>query len=172
MTKLLISVFCVLFCLQLSTGQALKQTREGIARSSALFQTLKKKDSLFFDLAFNQYDGVGLGAYLHDDFEFYHDQSGVTNSKAEFLKDIPSLGKMSYKPVRKLVKNSLQVFPLYNQGKLYGAIQKGIHEFYAIKKGKEPYLTSTAKFTHVWIKDKDQWRIKRVLSYDHYKPKK
>lgn len=166
MSKLLISTFCVLFCLQLGVGQ----NRTGIARSSALFQTMKQQDSLLFELAFHQLNEAGTSKLVHDDFEFYHDQSGVTNSKERFLKGLQSLGKLSYKPIRKLVKNSMRVFPLYNNGKLYGAIQKGVHRFYAREKGKPEYLTSTAKFTHLWVKQGKQWLLKRVLSYDHYSP--
>jgi len=36
--------------------------------------------------------------------------------------------------------------------------------------GKETYKTSTAKFTHLWVKGKEGWTLKRVLSYDHKNP--
>ena len=68
--------------------------------------------------------------------------------------------------------NTLEVFPLYNQGVLYGAIQNGVHEFYIKEANKESRLTSTAKFSHVWLKENDAWLLKRVLSYDHKTPNK
>ena len=33
------------------------------------------------------------------------------------------------------------------------------------------YPTSVAKFTHLWLLDGEQWRLKRALSYDHQTPK-
>jgi CubicO group peptidase (beta-lactamase class C family) len=64
----------------------------------------------------------------------------------------------------------LEVFPLYNDGNLYGAIQKGIHHFYLRESGKEDIWTSTAKFTHIWVLESKTWKLSEVLSYDHHDP--
>jgi hypothetical protein len=138
--------------------------------SSELFEELRLKDSLIFKLGYNQCDTTQMRALFHDDFEFYHDQGGLMDSKEAFIKNMPNLCKMSYKATRELVAGSLEVYPLYNNGQLYGAIQKGVHEFYAEEEGKPIYLTSTAKFTHLWVLNNDQWQLKRVLSYDHVVP--
>ena len=74
------------------------------------------------------------------------------------------------KPIRKLVDGSLDVFPLYNEGILYGAIQNGVHEFYIKEPDKELYKTNIAPFTSLWIIEENQWKLKRVLSYDHQIP--
>ena len=74
---------------------------------------------------------------------------------------------MSYKPRRELVEGSLKVYLLKNNGVLYGAVQMGIHKFYAIEKDKPEYLTSTAKFTHLWKLENGEWKLSRVISYDH-----
>jgi len=66
--------------------------------------------------------------------------------------------------------SSFEVFPLYNNGKLYGAIQNGIHHFYLREENKEDLHTSTARFTTVWIKEADKWIISNVLSFDHKDP--
>ncbi|HBF18584.1 MAG TPA: nuclear transport factor 2 family protein, partial [Cryomorphaceae bacterium] len=71
------------------------------------------------------------------------------------------------KPIRKRDENSLEVFPLYKDGKLYGAIQNGVHRFYLRETGKEDVLTGTARFSHVWLLQGDQWKLSVVLSYDH-----
>jgi hypothetical protein len=136
-----------------------------------LFEELKAKDSLIFNLGFNNCDTAQLRILISDDLEFYHDQSGLLESKEMFIQNIPNLCKMDYKPTRVLVDSSLQVFPLYTNGKLYGAIQAGIHEFYGEENDKPRYLTSTAKFTHVWIIEGSDWKLKRILSYDHVIPK-
>jgi hypothetical protein len=74
------------------------------------------------------------------------------------------------KPIRRVDANSLEVFPLYNNGKLYGAIQHGVHYFYIRENGKEDLWTSTAKFTSVWILENEIWKLSEVLSYDHQNP--
>ena len=138
--------------------------------NQVLFDELKKKDSLLFNLGFNNCDTTQFRMLLSDDFEFYHDQNGLLESKDMFIKNIPNLCKMSYKPIRVLVEGNMNVFPLYSNGQLYGAIQTGIHEFYGEEKGKARYLTSTAKFTHVWLIEDGTWKLKRILSYDHVIP--
>src|SRR5262249_421878 len=42
--------------------------------------------------------------------------------------------------------------------------------FYAQEKGRPEYLTSTAKFTHVWLLENGKWKLSRALSYDHQEP--
>lgn len=74
---------------------------------------------------------------------------------------------MDYTAKRVLEATSLEVFSLHKNNVLYGAIQKGVHHFYAIEKDSTEYLTSTAKFTHVWLLENEQWKLSRSLSYDH-----
>ena len=75
--------------------------------------------------------------------------------------------KRNGKPIRTLVPGSTQIFELRNNGELYGAIQTGIHHFYIREKDKKDLWTSTARFTHLWIFEKDSWKLTEVLSYDH-----
>lgn len=136
-----------------------------------VFEILRQKDSLLFKLGYNNCDTATLRTLISDDFEFYHDQAGIVNSKDFFIKGISGLCHMSYKATRELNKNSLEVHLLKNNGKLYGAIQRGEHAFYGEEEDKPKYLTSTAKFTHLWILQEGSWVVKRVLSYDHASPK-
>jgi len=138
-------------------------------KDSELFKTLKANDSIIFEISFNKCDLSVLDNLLAEDLEFYHDKGGITNSKEEFVngmrhglckKDNP------YKSRRELIKESLEVFPLYKNGELYGALQKGIHRFFETHNGKEN-SGSVAKFSHLWLKDNEQWYLKRVISYDH-----
>lgn len=139
------------------------------ARDSELFQTLKKKDSLLFDAGFNHCDIAAFEHLISEDLEFYHDQGGLTTNKKDFLNNVRNniCSSPNKKPIRKLDAESLQVYPLYQNGKLYGAIQKGRHDFFIKEPGKELYQTSTALFTHVWLLEGEKWILKRVLSYDH-----
>jgi hypothetical protein len=140
--------------------------------TSNLFRDLTKMDSLLFDAGFNLCNLEAMKNAVHDDFEFYHDQSGFNDSKANFLKIFEQniCGNADFKPIRKLKEGSLKVFPLKNNGILYGAIQNGVHEFYIKEPGKEPYLASVARFSHVWELEGERWKLKRVLSYDHREP--
>jgi len=139
-----------------------------VENSSELYQTIKEKDSLLFTIGFNNCDISQFKKLVSENFEFYHDQSGITTSKSTFIKGIENgLCKLPYKPKRVLAKNSLKIYPLKNNGILYGAIQTGEHHFYAIEKGKEEYLTSVAQFNHLWLLENGNWKLSKVLSYDH-----
>ena len=139
------------------------------ARDSELFLTLKDNDSLLFDAGFNNCDIKAFEHLIAEDLEFYHDQGGLTTNKEDFLTNVRNniCSSPDKKPIRKLDFESLQVFPLYKNGILYGAIQMGRHDFFIQEPGKEMYQTSTALFTHVWLLRDGKWILKRVLSYDH-----
>lgn len=144
-----------------------------VGPSSELFQAIKKMDSILFENGFNKCLLSEIEPFINNDLEFYHDQGGITTTKENFLLTIKQniCSNQEKKPIRKLVENSLEVFPLYENGVLYGALQNGVHEFYIKESNKDLYLTSTAKFSHVWIKERDNWMLKRVLSYDHKAPR-
>jgi len=143
-----------------------------IDESSELFETLKSKDSMLFDAAFNTCQPEVLAALFTEDFEFYHDKGGVTYGRDNFLagpgencaKRDPNAPQDSK---RILIENSLEVYPLHKDGKLYGAVQHGIHRFEFLNEKKEYQKGDTAKFTHIWILEDKEWKIKREISYDH-----
>ncbi|MEZ4779081.1 MAG: nuclear transport factor 2 family protein [Flavobacteriaceae bacterium] len=139
--------------------------------NSELFKTLKAKDSLLFDRAFNACESEYLEQLISEDFEFYHDQGGITVGKESFLKVMKNgicNPTNTTKSRRELETKSLKVFPLYNNGKLYGAIQMGTHRFFE-KTGNSPERAgSTAAFTHLWILENEAWKLSRVLSYNHH----
>lgn len=137
-------------------------------KSSELYQIIKEKDSLLFNLGFNNCDISQFENLISEKFEFYHDQTGITDSKSAFINSIQNgLCKLNYKPRRMLIENSLEVYPLKYNGTLYGAIETGIHHFYAIEKDSTEYLTSIAKFNHLWIVENGNWKLNKGLSYDH-----
>lgn len=162
-TKFLSVVIALLFC-QLTVAQ--------VSTRDTLFVALKAADSLVFDLAFNQCRLDVLERIIHPDLEFLHDKGGIQN-REKFLKGFKEsiCSNPDIKPIRKLVEGSLEVYPLFDSGKLYGAIQMGEHKFYLAVPGKELRHTSSAKFTHTWLLTKAGWQLYRVLSYDHQEPK-
>lgn len=152
----------------LFTAILIQNSSAQIDESSELFKVLSEKDSLLFEEGFNKCNLELTESLISKELDFYHDVSGIQDREMFFnaiRKNICS-GSLQ-KPIRKLAENSLKVFPLRNQGELYGAIQKGSHNFFLREDDKELVQTSSAKFTHVWILEEEIWKLKTVLSYDH-----
>lgn len=142
------------------------------SQQSSLYLLLKQKDSLLFDAAFNRCDTKTMEGLFTEDFEFYHDKSGATEGRENFLAPIREQcngrNPDEMQPSKRiLAEGSLEVFPLSKNGELYGAIQHGIHRFEFLNQEKEYERGDTAKFTHIWVMEDSQWKIKRELSYDH-----
>lgn len=136
--------------------------------SGNLYTEVKTVDSLLFDIGFNSCNSEVLDNLISDNFIFYHDQSGITNSKEAFIESVRNgLCKLPYKAIRVLDESSVSVYPLFNNDSLYGAIQNGAHSFYALEGDNQKYLTSTAKFTHIWIIEEGTWKLRSVLSFNH-----
>ena len=156
-TLLLVLVLSISFC---AKGQ--NQDK------STLFQELQAQDSVFFERGFNRCDLDYLKNQVADDLRFYHDQGGFQD-KTKFLESTANniCGSPAQKPIRKVAPESLEVFPLYASGKIYGAIQTGVHHFYIRENGKKDLWTSTARFTHLWILENESWKLTEVMSYDH-----
>jgi CubicO group peptidase (beta-lactamase class C family) len=147
---------------------ACHNSKAQVSTSSSLYQTLKKQDSLLFDVGFNTCNIPAFEMLVSDNFEFYHDQAGTMLSKAAFINSVKNnVCSLNYKASRVLEPGSMQVYPLEKNGVLYGAIQTGIHRFYALEPGKPLYFTSRAKFTNVWKLEDGAWKLLRSLSYDH-----
>jgi hypothetical protein len=133
-----------------------------------VFEAIRKNDSLLFNEGFNKCDMKQFDKLLDFKFEFYHDVNGITRSKKDFIESIrEGLCKTPNKARRELVPESLEVYPLREKGKLYGAIQVGRHKFFAIEKDKPEYQTGEAKFTHLWKLEKGKWILIQGLSFDH-----
>lgn len=140
-----------------------------VETNSDLYKTILSKDSLLFNVGFNTCDISQFENLLADNFEFLHDKDGVSN-KQQFLSDIGNglcKSPATYQSRRELVAGSNQIFPLYHNHVLYGAIQNGNHRFYEINAGKKETYTSSAKFTHVWLLEKGTWKLSKGLSFDH-----
>ena len=157
-STILLGAFLIVF--QTLTGQ--------VENDNILYLQLKKMDSLVFTEGFNKCNLVTLENIIAEDFEFYHDVGGI-QEKEKFLESMKNniCATPNNKPIRKLVEGSIEVFPLYNQGQLYGAIQNGAHEFWIQEPNKELYQTGEAKFSTTWLLINGQWMMKNVLSFDH-----
>jgi len=139
-----------------------------VSRDSDLFRKLKTQDSIFFDRAFNRCDMNYLASAIDKDLTFYHDKGGIQNRElflANTQKNI--CGDTLRKPIRKVDEQSLEVFPMYNNNVLYGALQIGIHSFYRREKGKEDVFSGKAKFIHLYLLVGERWILKEVISFDN-----
>jgi len=127
----------------------------------SLFNTIQMLDSIFFH-AFNTCDTSKSKSLFTKDLEFYHDAGGLTNYD-ENLNSIRYRCNNKAKVRRELVKGTLEVYPIAN----YGAIEIGLHKFYYTEPGKSEQLDGTFRFVHIWIHKNNDWKISRVISYDH-----
>ena len=126
----------------------------------SLHAQLARMDSLLFDATYVACDVERIDALFTDDAEFYHDRNGFTSGPAlreasrRLAADCPAARGI----VRVLVPGSLEVYPIDD----YGAVQIGEHRFV-----EEGVGSSIAKFVHLWRRVDDDWRLSRVLSFDH-----
>ena len=146
------------------------------ADNSELFAELKKKDSQLFNNVYGDCSVEEMNSLLAEDFEFFHDKGGLTPSKQAFM-DMLKRGpcsdnppKSDYKSFRVLNEESFRSFPMYKNGEIYAVLQTGEHVFYESYKGQNLRLTSTAKFSDLWVLTEDKWQLGRVFSYDHLTP--
>lgn len=119
--------------------------------------------------AYNECDIEKMDRMNADDLEFYHDAGGVLLGKPKFSASMRNniCGNPNVKVRRAEIKGTVQVFPMRENGKLYGAIVSGEHEFYNSGKETPEYLASRARFTQLLVLEKQGWKISRVLSYAH-----
>lgn len=130
--------------------------------------TILHLDSLFW-VAYNRCDVTQMVQFFAEDVEFYHDKGGLTTGRQDFSNAIQKglCGNENFRLRREALAGTIQVFPLENSHVLYGAILSGEHVFYINENGKPEYLDGRARFSHVWLLKDKQWKMSRILSYDH-----
>lgn len=121
-------------------------------------EAVEKNDKLFWE-AYNQCNVAQMMSFLSEDFEFYHDKNGLTKGLADFKKGL-SEGLCANGPQLKRVakEGTVEIFPMNN----IGAIIQGEHYFFIGDRAD-----GLAKFTHVWNFENNEWKMSRVLSFDH-----
>ena len=127
--------------------------------SDELFNEISQMDKVLFD-AFNSCNLKIMGNVFSKDLEFYHDKGGVSNYEQTMSVAKSNCDKkLGLK--RTLLKESLKVFPI----KSFGAIQEASHQFCHMENGKND--CGVFKFVHIWKKDNLNWKLTRIVSYDH-----
>lgn len=154
-------LFCILF---ISIIHA--QTK----KTDPLYKTIMSKDSLFFSTGYNTCNITQMENLLNDTFEFYHDKGGFEN-KEKFIIDFKNglcKSPETYQLKRVLVEKSTEIYPMYKDGKIYAAIQNGDHLFYEKVGNQVDKLVGEAKFTHLWVLENTEWKLKNSLSFNHH----
>lgn len=125
---------------------------------------VRAADARFWQ-AYNACDMRKMGEMLTPDVEFYHDKTGLTVSRDALIESLRKgpCANPGMHLRREAVDASLEFHPL----KGGYAILSGSHRFYVREAGKPEHLDGEAKFTSVWKFADGQWRMHRVLSYDH-----
>ncbi len=132
---------------------------QAIKTSGNLYNEIVHMDSILFT-AYNTQNLDAFKKIFTEDLEFYHDKGGLMDyrksieaTKALFARDTTLR--------RELIKGSLEVYPI----KDYGAVQIGIHRFCHLENGRQD--CGNFKFVHIWKKTGNEWKLARVISYDH-----
>lgn len=145
----------VLFMLFLSR-QASSKTNSDKIKMDLLKNEIIEMDNLLFDVAFNQCDAALFKKIISDDIEFYDDRYGLNIPNGDKIKVIVEKYSRPEKLIRRL--NSCTVDKLGD----FGAVQVGEHTFY-----NNDIPEGTGKFIHIWERKGKDWKLKRIVSYEH-----
>lgn len=139
-----------------------EQTQDKIkveTTQTALFNKIANLDSSLFE-AYNSKNLDLMKTYFTKDLEWYQDNGGLLDFEKVFS-NFQSIFNRDYDLKRNLIIESLEVHPIEG----YGAIEIGKHQFKHIENGK--LEIGTFKFLMIWKNDNGNWKISRVISYDH-----
>jgi hypothetical protein len=146
-------VMLIMLSASLLSNKAAAQT------SGSLYEEIAHMDSLQFS-AFNARNLNQLMQYFDSSLELYQDNTGVRNYDQTKLA-FSDLFKMDYVLTRKLLSETLEVYPI----KDYGAIETGQHIFSHIENGQ--LQVGTYKFMQIWQKKDGVWHVTREITYGH-----
>lgn len=135
------------------------QEKKVAPTSTELYNEIERMDTALFD-AFNTQNMAVFKSLFSEDLEWFQDNGGLLTYETVF-KNFDTMFHNEHKLTRTLIKGSLEVHPI----KDYGAIEIGSHQFRHIENGKEEI--GTFKFLMIWQKKDGQWKLSRVVSYDH-----
>ena len=157
MKRSIVIFICLSFCF---CSFAQNNNEKNITdKESVLYKKISQLDSELF-AAYNSKNLNQMKTYFTKDLEWYQDNGGLIDFEKVFT-NFQSIFNREYTLTRSLIKESLEVHPIEG----YGAIEVGSHQFSHIENGK--LEVGTFKFLMIWKNDKGNWKISRVISYDH-----
>lgn len=137
------------------------------AQENSIENKILEMDAVFWK-AYNSCNVEVMNNYLAEDIEFYHDNGGIEMGRESLNKGLKnglcSTGKNNLR--REAIEKTIKVFPMKDNGTVYGAIINGEHLFYP-NDGKSENPEGQAKFSHLWLLKDGEWKMHRVFSYDH-----
>ena len=158
-TGLVLAFLC--FCIGPSNAQDKIASLDEIKNQPDLDKAITALDTKLFD-AYNHCDLKTFDSLLADDVEFYHDQGGVTLGRQKLTESIKN-NICTGDTQRVLVPGTLKIY--YMKG--YGAIEMGVHRFLH-PETEATNGTGEGSFVHLWQYKDGNWKVTRVLSYDHH----
>lgn len=155
-----INPFLIYLCCSFFVITTTRAQEKKIAPTSQeLYNEIAAMDTQLFE-AFNAKDMPKFKPLFTEDLEWYQDNGGLLSYDTVFA-NFEKMFQNENKLTRTLVKGSLEVHPI----KDFGAIEVAQHQFRHIENGKEE--VGTFKFVAIWKKVGNQWKVSRMISYDH-----
>ncbi|HSB91496.1 MAG TPA: nuclear transport factor 2 family protein [Flavitalea sp.] len=144
-------------------------TSDAQPKMTELQSTIHQLDSLFW-ASYNNCDITSFQKFFTDDVEFYHDKGGITLGLEALTTSVKQnlCGRKNFRIRRAPVQGTQRIYPLESNGSIYGAIISGDHDFFITENDKPEYHSGQAKFVHVWLLKNKEWKMSRVLSFDHH----
>jgi hypothetical protein len=138
------------------------------AERDTVKQLILARDAEFW-AAYNSCDTSHYDRFFTRDVEFYHDRGGVTLGLEALVETIrKNLCNGSGPHLRRdPLPETTHLSLLENGSDIYGAVLTGEHLFFAIEPGQPPRPDSHARYVHLWLKIDGEFKMARVLSYDH-----
>jgi hypothetical protein len=152
-------LFLLTFAISISALAQSQNERKVATTQIELFNKVANLDSSLFE-AYNSKNLDLMKTYFTKDLEWYQDNGGLIDFEKVFS-NFQSIFNRDYDLKRNLIRESLEVHPIEG----YGAIEIGKHQFKHIENGK--LEIGTFKFLMIWKNDNGNWKISRVISYDH-----
>ena len=125
-------------------------------KSGPLHDTILAQDAALF-AAFNTCDLITLGAMVPEDLRFFHDKSGLSVGRDDFVESVKK--NVCGQFTRSLEPGSAEVWPVPG----YGAIEIGVHRFHHMDHSPD----GIGRFMILWKQTGNSWMMTESFSYGH-----
>jgi hypothetical protein len=150
----------VTLCLMAAGAAALAEPGKDPARAQLEAEIIAADAKLFAGL--NNRDIGPMKEGFSPRLEFYHDRGGVSDYAGNI-----AIFERNFKAPNRIRREALvETFDIFPSGPNH-AMHIGKHRFCNKPSATEPEGCSIYRFSMVWERDNDQWKLLRVLSYDH-----
>lgn len=151
-------------CLALAFVPCVVPAADGPVAADATRQAVLAADAHYWN-TFNACDLQAMAPLFTEDVEFYHDKTGLTVTRQGVLDSLRKgpCADTAMHLRREAVPGSVKFHPLAGGF----ALLTGQHRFVVERRGQAPYVDGQAEFAAVWQWTGGQWRMRRIVSYDH-----